>query len=68
MDNTNNATYWKNGVKTVLAPNMNSSAKGIALFDGDEYVCGWYLSTAVYWKNGIKVVIPSTSAPPNAFL
>ena len=66
-DNTNNATYWKNGVKMVLST-LNSSAKSIALFNGDVYISGWLPSQAVYWKNGIKKIIPSFSSPPGSFV
>jgi len=45
------ATYWKNGVATVLSP--GNDATGIAVSGNDVYVTGQASGDAAYWKNGV---------------
>jgi hypothetical protein len=55
------ATYWKNGVRTVL-PGYRGHARDIDILNGDVYIVGEYVdgnnSRACYWKNGIKYDLP----------
>jgi hypothetical protein len=56
---TYSATYWKNGIATILDNSTNlTEAYGIAVSGTDVYVIGTSQNTtqgyAVYWKNGVK--------------
>jgi hypothetical protein len=61
-----NIFLWKNGVKTILLPVINTGTKrqatGIALAGSDVYVSGTAGSSAVYWKNGVEHVVSDQSA------
>jgi hypothetical protein len=64
------ATYWKNGVSTVLSANTSdvSNANGIAVAGSDIYVVGIVTSAGtnsygpVYWKNGAEYKLSGTGS------
>jgi len=55
------ATYWKNGVATMLTDSAtNSEATCILINGNDIYIGGYIEKNAAYWKNGVAVTLPSS--------
>lgn len=59
-----NAKYWKNGVPTTVAANLNVNtfSNAIYVINNDVYVAGLEITTsnnssAKYWKNGVAVTL-----------
>lgn len=59
------AVYWVNGVKTVLQGN-ETSAHSIFVHNDDIYVAGSFSNGSCYWKNGSKTNL-TTNADSEAF-
>jgi hypothetical protein len=68
----NSATYWKNGVRVILAGN-GSNATDIKVVNDDVYVVGQAFDNttlrkvAVVWKNGIMKWLSNPNRNSNAF-
>ncbi len=64
--------YWKNGELFKLPGGITYNgrnaqlATGIAVSQGDVYVCGKYSYGAAYWKNGIPVSLDSPTTYASA--
>jgi hypothetical protein len=61
------ATYWKNGVATILGNTGPSFAYSIILEGTDVYTTGYIGASAVsysgaFWKNGIQTTFPSENS------
>jgi len=63
--NKNAATYWKNGVATVLS--SGDDATGIAISGNDIYVTGRSGGGAAYWKNGVLTSLKVSQSTTEAF-
>ena len=59
------AVYWVDGVKTVL-PGNETSAHSIFVQNDDVYVAGSFSNGSCYWKNGSKINL-TTNADSEAF-